>query len=36
VTHNELAASYCDRILTLHDGQIVKSERSTRRGPEAG
>jgi len=36
VTHNELAASYCDRILTLHDGQFVKSERSMRCGPEAG
>jgi len=35
VTHNELAASYCDRILTLHDGQIVKSERSARCRTEA-
>jgi putative ABC transport system ATP-binding protein len=35
VTHNELAASYCDRILTLRDGKIVKSERSTRSGPGA-
>ena len=23
VTHNELAASFCDRVITLHDGQIV-------------
>jgi putative ABC transport system ATP-binding protein len=36
VTHNEQAASYCDRILTLRDGQIVKTEHSARRGPEAG
>jgi putative ABC transport system ATP-binding protein len=35
VTHNEQAASYCDRILTLRDGQIVKTERSARRGPGA-
>lgn len=35
VTHNDQAASYCDRILTLRDGQIIKSERSTRRGPGA-
>jgi putative ABC transport system ATP-binding protein len=35
VTHNEQAASYCDRILTLRDGKIVKSERSTRSGPGA-
>jgi putative ABC transport system ATP-binding protein len=35
VTHNEQAASYCDRILTLRDGQFVKSERSARRGPGA-
>jgi putative ABC transport system ATP-binding protein len=35
VTHNEQAANYCDRILTLRDGQIVKSEHSTRFDPEA-
>jgi putative ABC transport system ATP-binding protein len=23
VTHNELAASFCDRVVTLHDGQIL-------------
>jgi ABC-type lipoprotein export system ATPase subunit len=23
VTHNELAASFCDRVITLHDGKIV-------------
>jgi putative ABC transport system ATP-binding protein len=27
VTHNPRAAAYCDRILTLRDGQIVKEER---------
>lgn len=27
VTHNELAAGRCDRILTLHDGQFVKEDR---------
>lgn len=26
VTHNAVAANYCDRILTLHDGEIVKGE----------
>jgi ABC-type lipoprotein export system ATPase subunit len=25
VTHNELAASFCDRVVTLHDGQILNS-----------
>lgn len=29
VTHNEQAASRCDRILTLHDGQFTKEERVT-------
>ncbi len=24
VTHNAEAASYCNRIITLHDGQIVQ------------
>jgi len=32
VTHNELAASHCERVLTLHDGSIVKDQRT---GPEA-
>ena len=27
VTHNAQAASYCNRILTLHDGRIVQDER---------
>jgi len=27
VTHNEAAAAHCDRVLTLHDGCIVKEER---------
>lgn len=27
VTHNAQAASYCNRIITLHDGQIVQDER---------
>ena len=26
VTHNGEAASYCDRIVTLHDGRIVRDE----------
>jgi putative ABC transport system ATP-binding protein len=30
VTHNDLAAAFCDRILTLHDGQIIKEERTGR------
>jgi putative ABC transport system ATP-binding protein len=28
VTHNELAASFCDRVITLHDGQIVNKPSS--------
>jgi putative ABC transport system ATP-binding protein len=28
VTHNAQAASHCDRIVSLHDGQIVRDERS--------
>jgi lipoprotein-releasing system ATP-binding protein len=35
VTHNDEAASYCDRILTLRDGRIIKTEHSKRRGPGA-
>jgi len=26
VTHNAQAASHCGRIVTLHDGQIVRDE----------
>jgi putative ABC transport system ATP-binding protein len=26
VTHNTLAASHCDRVLTLHDGAVVNQE----------
>jgi putative ABC transport system ATP-binding protein len=32
VTHNDLAAAFCDRILTLHDGQFVKEVRTGRTG----
>ena len=32
VTHNAQAASHCDRIVSLYDGQIVRDER-TERGP---
>ena len=28
VTHNSEAASYCQRIITLHDGRIVQDNRS--------
>ncbi len=28
VTHNVLAAHHCDRILTLHDGSIVREDRA--------
>jgi putative ABC transport system ATP-binding protein len=28
VTHNAEAASYCHRIVTLHDGRIIRDERS--------
>jgi len=31
VTHNELAASHCERQITLRDGQIVKDERTETR-----
>jgi putative ABC transport system ATP-binding protein len=27
VTHNDLAASFCDRVITLRDGRIVKEHR---------
>lgn len=30
VTHNDLAAAFCDRILTLRDGQFVKEVRTER------
>jgi putative ABC transport system ATP-binding protein len=30
VTHNDLAAAFCDRILTMRDGQFVKEERTGR------
>jgi len=30
VTHNAVAAQFCDRILTLHDGRFVKEELSER------
>jgi putative ABC transport system ATP-binding protein len=30
VTHNDLAAAFCDRILTLRDGQFVKEVRTGR------
>lgn len=33
VTHNDLAAAFCDRILTLRDGQIVKEENTGRLDP---
>ena len=32
VTHNDLAAAFCDRILTLRDGQFVKEVRTGRAG----
>jgi putative ABC transport system ATP-binding protein len=32
VTHNDLAAAFCDRILTLRDGQFVKEMRTGRTG----
>jgi putative ABC transport system ATP-binding protein len=28
VTHNDLAASFCDRVITLRDGRILKQERA--------
>jgi putative ABC transport system ATP-binding protein len=33
VTHNDLAAAFCDRILTLRDGQFVKEVRTGRNEP---
>src|SRR6201998_2741696 len=27
VTHNDLAASFCDRVILLHDGSIVREQR---------
>lgn len=33
VTHNDLAAAFCDRILTLRDGKFVKETRTGRNGP---
>ena len=32
VTHNDLAAAFCDRVLTLRDGQFVKEVRTGRVG----
>jgi putative ABC transport system ATP-binding protein len=32
VTHNDLAAAFCDRILMLRDGQFVKETRTGRTG----
>ncbi|HEV7967838.1 MAG TPA: ABC transporter ATP-binding protein [Candidatus Acidoferrales bacterium] len=32
VTHNDLAAAFCDRILTLRDGEFVKEVRTGRIG----
>jgi ABC-type lipoprotein export system ATPase subunit len=37
VTHNDLAAAFCDRILWLRDGQFVKEVHTGRTGsPAAG
>jgi putative ABC transport system ATP-binding protein len=36
VTHNEQAASRCDRILVLRDGVIIKEEHVKHSRPEAG
>jgi putative ABC transport system ATP-binding protein len=33
VTHNDLAAAFCDRILTLRDGEFVHEVRTGRVGP---
>ena len=35
VTHNASVAGYCERILALRDGQIVKEERCERGRPES-
>jgi putative ABC transport system ATP-binding protein len=32
VTHNDMAAAFCDRVLTLRDGQFVKEVRTGRTG----
>src|ERR1700722_7936232 len=32
VTHNDLAAAFCDRILTLRDGKFIKEVRTGRTG----
>jgi putative ABC transport system ATP-binding protein len=32
VTHNDLAAAFCDRILTLRDGRFIKEVRTGRTG----
>jgi putative ABC transport system ATP-binding protein len=36
VTHNDLAAAFCDRILTLRDGQFVKEVHTGRIGTPPG
>jgi putative ABC transport system ATP-binding protein len=36
VTHNDLAAAFCDRILTLRDGQFVKEVHTGRLGTAPG
>ena len=36
VTHNDLAAAFCDRVLTLRDGQFVKEIHTGRTGSAAG
>ncbi len=36
VTHNDLAAAFCDRILTLRDGQFVKETCTGRASAPAG
>jgi putative ABC transport system ATP-binding protein len=35
VTHNDLAAAFCDRVLTLRDGQFVKETHTGRNGAAA-
>jgi putative ABC transport system ATP-binding protein len=35
VTHNDLAANRCGRILTLHDGQFIKEERLAHTGAKS-
>src|SRR5580700_4241837 len=35
VTHNDLAAAFCDRVLTLRDGQFVREVRTGRTGTES-